>query len=83
MFMIHTSGVDLFKEGIVFVVDFAGGLSLVVFQTDDRERSQGSGTNIGWIQIGVVGEDKIISSYRFAIGEFHSNAQAGSVLGGV
>src|SRR5690606_20173804 len=45
--------------------------------------AQGCGTHVAWVQIGVIGEDDIISRHRFAIGEFHAAAQGGSVLGGV
>jgi len=81
--MVGAGSVDLIKERQVLVVNFAGGLGLVVFQTNNVVGGQRGGTDIRGIQEGVVGEDDVICGDGFAIGEFHPHAEAGGVFGGI
>src|SRR5690606_27802256 len=55
--VVGAGGVCFVKQSQVFVIDFAGGLGLVVFQAYDVVGTQGGGTNIGRIQECVIGED--------------------------
>jgi len=83
MLMIHTGSIDVLKHLEVLVINLGSSLGLIVLQANDWVRTEGGGANIGRIQKGVVGEDHIIGGHRLTIGELHTHAQAGSVLGGV
>jgi len=83
MFMIHTSGIDVFEHLEVLVINLRSSLGLIVLQANNWVRTERGGTNIRRIQVGVIGEDHVIGGYRFAIRELHAHAQAGGVLGGV
>ena len=81
--MVGASSVNGVGHRSVLVVNFAGGLRLVVLQTDDVIGPKGRRTNIGRIEEGVVGENDVVGGDGFSIGELHANAKPGGVLGGV
>ena len=81
--MIRTNRVNGVSHISVLLIDFAGGLGLIVLQADYLVGAQGGGTNIGRIQEGVIGEDDIIRGHRGAVGEFQVMTQRGAVLGSI
>ena len=83
MDVVFAGSVNVLKHLEILVINFRGSLSLIVLQANNRIGTEGGGANIRRIQEGVVGKDHVIGGHRLTIGELHTHAQAGGVLGGV